>query len=524
MSSNESLYYYDEKAAAKVITFFEQLLQHTVGKWAGKPFELMPYQIDFVNNVFGMKRKKDHTRRYRVAYLEIPKKNGKSAFASGLGLYLTMADREPGAQVYSVAGDKDQAKIIFDLSKDMVEESPELSGRTEPFKDSIYVAGTRSLFKVMNSAPKTKHGFNISGLLFDELHVQQNRELHDTLIGATSAREQPLTIFFTTAGHDRTTICYEYHDYAKQVISGAIQDDEFYGVIYAAPDDADWTDPVVWEACNPGYGVTVNPEYLFSECEKAKRIPARQNAFRRLHLNQWTEQENRWLSVEDWEALDSILELDDMRGVSCYAALDLSSTRDITALALLWPPLAEDDTWKLIPRFYMPEDNIAERDEKSQGNYIAWSRSGWLQLTPGNVVDQKYIRKDLEQLGLIVPLQELAFDRWNASYLMSELQEDGLTVIPYGQGFASMSGPSKELETLILTKKLRHDGNPVMKWMISNVATRSDPAGNIKPDKEKSPEKIDGVVATVMALGRAISKDNAPSGPSVYEERGIQSV
>ncbi len=521
MAKTKAKYYYDDQAAQKVITFFESLLHHTIGKWAGKPFILEGWQIKFIKNVFGMKRSSDNTRKYRVAYLEIPKKNGKSAFISGLGLYLAMADREPAAQVFNVAGDKEQAKIVFNVSRDMVDTAPELDGRCEVFKESIYVAGTRSLLQVLNSESKTKHGINAHAILFDELHVQKNRSLHDTLIGATAAREQPLTIFITTAGYDRQSICYEYHDYAEKVIEGSIIDPEFYGVIYAAPEDADWTDPEVWKACNPGYGVTVNPDYLYSECEKAKRIPARQNSFRRLHLNQWTEQENRWLDVTEWNALEIPLDIEMMTGLPCFSALDLSSTRDLTALALLWPPEAESDTWKLIPRFYMPEDNLAERDEKSQGNYLSWAQEGWIQTTPGNVVDQKYIRKDIQQLGEKFPFIEMAFDRWNAAYLMTELMEDGLDVVPFGQGFASMSGPSKELETLILTNKLSHDGNPVMKWMVSNVATRTDPAGNIKPDKERSSEKIDGVVSTVMALGRAISKDNASRGPSVYEERGV---
>jgi len=498
-------YYYDDKAAQKVIIFFEQLLVHTKGRFAGKPFILEPWEREFIKNVYGWKRKSNNTRKYRVAYLEIPKKNGKSAFASGLAAYMTFADGEMGAEVFSAAGDRAQAGIVFRVARDMIERSPQLNGRCECFASSIYVPKSNSRYEVLNAEAGTKHGINASAIIFDEFHVQKKRDLHDTLVGSVAFREQPLTIYITTAGWDRTSICWEYHQYARKVLEGSIVDEEFYPVIYAA-------DPE---------GITVQYAYMEKEAERAKRVPGRQNAFKRLHLNIWTEQSERWLDLDEWRSLATQLRLEDMTETPVWTGLDLSSTRDLTALALLWAPEHDDDHWKLIPRFYMPKDNLVQRDEESSGNYLEWVQQGWIIATPGNVVDQDFIRKDIESLGLLFPIRELALDRWNSTYLMTQLQEEGLDVVPFGQGFASMSGPSKEFEKIILGKELIHDGNPVMDWMISNVALKEDAAGNIKPDKSRSSEKIDGVVSTIMALGRAISKDSLEGGPSVYEERGI---
>lgn len=509
-------FHFDQAAADKAIIFFEHFLHHTKGRWYGQPFQLMPWQRDALTKIFGWKRP-DGTRRYRMVYIEIPKKDGKSEFAAGIDLYLTLADGEPAAEVYSLAGDRDQAAIIFRMAKTMVLLNPELEKRCEIFKHAIFVEKTMSRFEVLSRESGTKHGQSPSGISFDELHVQKSRDLWDTVTEGTSARTQPLTIAITTAGWDRTTICYEQHVYAVNVRDGVIKDDEFLPIIYAADEEDDWKDPEVWKKANPALGVTKTMEYMAKKCQQAQDIPGYLNTFLRLHLNIWTEQATAWLHLEDWEACANGVSLEEMDGRFCFAGIDLSSTRDLTALDLLFPPESEDEPWKLIPRFYMPGDNIKQRQDESKAPYVEWAQEGHIQITPGNVVDYDHIRKDIEQLGLQIQFRELALDRWNSTQLMTQLGDDGLMCVPFGQGFASMSGPSKEFEKLVLSRQIQHDGNPVMTWMVSNVAVKDDPAGNIKPDKARSREKIDGVVAAIMALGRAIA-DDSNAGPVEYTE------
>jgi phage terminase large subunit-like protein len=520
MAKTKSKYYYDEAAADLAVTFIQKFCFHTTGRWAGLPFILEPWQRDLVETIFGWKRMADGLRRYRMVYVEIPKKNGKSTFAAALALLLLVMDNEPRAEVYSAAGDRSQAGIVFDIGKQMCKQSPRIDAVTECYRDSIFVPTTFSKYQVINAEAGTKHGINIHALLFDELHVQRNRELWDTLVNGIASREQPLIIAFTTAGWDRNSICWEQHEYARQVIDGVIKDDEFLGVIYAADPDDDWTDPEVWKKANPGFGVTISESYLRTACERAQRVPAQQNAFRRLHLNQWTEQSSRWLELQMWRDNELGVTLESMAGRQCYAGGDLASTRDLTAFCFMFPPDDDWPMWIVIPRFYMPESNIKKRNDESQGKYLMWHQAGYILTTPGDVTDYDWIREDLKTIGESIHINELAMDRWNATQLMIQLADDGLAVVPFGQGFASMAGPTREFERLIVGGEMCHDGNPVMSWMVSNAAVKMDPAGNMKPDKSKSSEKIDGIVAAIMALGRAIEAD-PDNGGSVYDEQGI---
>jgi len=500
-------YHFDQAAADKAVIFFEQLLHHTKGRWYGLPFQLMDWQRDALTEIFGWRRP-DGTRKYRMVYIEIPKKNGKSEFCAGIALYLTMADGEPSAEVFSLAGERDQAAIVFRMAKTMINLEPRLKQRVELFKNSMYVPATNSRYEVLSRESGSKHGHSPSGIIFDELHVQKSRDLWDTTTEGESARTQPLTMAITTAGYDRTSICWEQHDYAEKVRDGVIIDHEFLPILYAATPDDDWKDPAVWARVNPALGIAKTAEYMAKKCQKAQDLPGYLNTFLRLHLNIWTEQHSVWLHLEDWEACGAEMSLEDMAGRMCFAGIDLSSTRDLTALDLLFPPEDDDEPWKLIPRFYMPDENIKVREMESKAPYVQWAQEGHIEVTPGNVVDYDHIRKDIEQLGLQVQFLELALDRWNSTQLMTQLGDDGLTVVPFGQGFASMSGPSKEFEKLVLSQGIMHDSNPVMTWMVSNVAVKQDPAGNIKPDKSKSRDKIDGVTAGIMALGRGIADDN----------------
>jgi phage terminase large subunit-like protein len=516
MPSSE--FYFDRQAADLAVRFFEGLLTHSKGEWAGKPFKLQPWQRDdIIRPLFGWKRA-DGTRRYRTAYIEIPRKNGKSTMCAGLALYLLFADGEPGAEVYSAAADKDQARIVFEEAKNMVEASPALSKHSQSFRNTIVVASERSSYKVLSADAYTKHGFNASGIVFDELHAQPNRELWDVLNTSTGARRQPLMIMITTAGvYDPESICWEQHEYARQVLAGTIEDPTYFAYIAAADDTDDWTSPVAWAKANPGLGETIKVDYLDAECKRAQASPAYQNTFRRLHLNQWTAQEERWLDMNAWNSCD--LPLPDLTRRLCFGGLDLASTTDIAAFVLCSPPITAGEPYWLLPHFWIPADNLIERIRRDRVPYDAWIRDGLIMATPGNVIDYDYIEKTIRELAKTYNIREIAFDRWGATQLYQRMEDARQTMIQFGQGFASMSPPMKEFLKLVLSKQIGHGGHSVLRWMADNVIARTDPAGNIKPDKAKSRAKIDGIVGSIMALDRAIRY-----APSVYDKQGIRTL
>lgn len=515
-------FWFDDQAADRVIQFFERFLRHTKGRWAGSRFELMEWQKeDIIRPLFGWKRK-DGTRRYRTAYIEIPRKNGKSTLSAGIGLYLLSADNEPGAEVYSAAADRDQAAIVFDQAKAMIQGSPALDKRAEVFKRSIVIPKTASSYKVLSADAHTKHGLNAHGVIFDELHAQPNRDLWDVLTTSTGAREQPLVVAITTAGFDRNSICWEQHEYARKILDRVIEDPSFFAYIAAADETDDWTDPGTWKKANPGLGQTVKLDYLEQECKRAQESPAYQNTFRRLHLNQWTQQETRYIPMDAWDASAGIVVPEKLKDRECYGGLDLASTTDIAALTLVFPPLDEGEPFEVLPFFWIPQENMRERVKRDRVPYDAWERQGMVEATPGNVIDYSAIRKKIEQLHTIYNIKEIAFDRWGATQLSQDLDGAGFTVVPFGQGFASMSAPTKELLNLVISKRLRHGGNPVLRWMADNMVVRQDSAGNVKPDKGKSTEKIDGMVALVMALDRSVRHEQQKK--SVYETRGLISL
>lgn len=504
--------------AAKVTSFITGALYHCVGSFAGQPFELMPWQRnDIIRPLFGTLLP-DGRRQYRTALLELPRKNGKSALAAAVALYMLLMDDEPGAHVYSCAADRDQARVVFSGAVKMLEASPEIQAAFAPrvFRDVIEIPSTGSLYRVLSSDVPTKHGLNPSAVLFDELHAQPNRELWDVMTTAQGTRRQPLTLAITTAGFDRHSIAFELHRYAEQVRAGIIKDPTFFSKAYGAADDADWTDRAVWQMANPALGDFLSREFLEQEYTQAAALPARQNTFRRLYLNQWTEQADRWLDLAAWDACSTWIGVEALKGRECYAGLDLASTRDVTALVLVFPD--EDGGFDVLPYFWVPADTVGERVKRDRVPYDEWAREGFLRTTPGSVCDYDVVREHIRELAEEYDLREIAYDRWGATPLVTALQADGATCIPLGQGFASMSAPTKELEKLVVSRNVRHGGNPVLRWMAANVAVEQDPAGNLKPSKRKSSEKIDGIVALVMALDR-VSRHSM--GRSVYEDRGI---
>jgi len=516
-------YWFDEKAAAVAVAFFERLLCHSKGEWAGQPFGLLDWQRDsVVRPLFGWKRA-DGTRRYRTAYIEVPRKNGKTTLAAGIALYLLLAAGAPGAEGFCAAADRDQARLVFDEASAMGASSPQLTSRTQTFRNSIIVPQTRSAYRVLSADAYTKHGLNAHGVIFDELHAQPTRELWDVLTTSTGARRQPLTIAITTAGFDRNSICWEQHEYARQVAEHIIDDDTFLPVIYAAERDDDWLDEAVWAKANPSLGETVKLDYLRTEAKRAQASPAYQNPFRRLHLNQWTAQESRWLPMEAWDACGSPFDADLLNGALCYGGLDLASTSDIASFVLAFPnEPGEPEGITLLPRFWIPEENMIERARRDRVPYDAWVRDGLIYATEGNVIDYAYIVREIEELGERYNIREIAFDRWGAFQVSQALQGAGFEMIGFGQGFVSMAAPTKELLRLVLDGKLRHGAQPVLRWMADNMVVDTDAAGNVKPNKAKSREKIDGIVAGIMAIDRAMRHE--PPKRSVYEDRGLEVV
>ena len=514
----DKTFYFDDKAADRVVYFIENHIKHIKGELGGKPFKLEPFQKTIVRDLFGWKYKESNLRRFRTAYICLPRKNGKSTLISAIALYMLLADNEPSAECYIAAGDRQQAGIIFDVASGMVRADDQLNKNLKVFKNSIIHEKSNSSFKAISSEASTKFGYNCSCVIMDEFFIQKDSSLWDALTTSVGSRRQPLTIAITTAGYNRESICYKTEEYGRKVFEGIIKDSSFYYVKYACPLDVDWTSEEALKIANPGLASgIIKMDYLKREQEKAIKMPSAENTMRMLHLNQWMSSASKWLSDAQWmECNKAPIKLEDYKGMTAYAGLDLASVRDISAFVLIIP---EDDRFTVIPYFFAPKDNAFIRSRRDQVDYIGWGKEGLIELTPGDVTDYNYIEKKIKEVAEIVNIKEIAYDRWNSSMLVNSLVEDSLPMHPYGQGFASMSTPTKELEKLVLGKQINHGGNKVLRWMCSNLAMKSDPAGNIKMDKSKSSEKIDGMVALVMALGCYMNNDSSDS--STYDNNDI---
>lgn len=513
---------FDEEKAKRTVEFI-RCLKHTKGRWRGQPFDLLPWQETVIRDVFGTVKENGY-RQYNTAYVEIPKKNGKSELAAGVALYMTCGDNEWGAEVYGCASDRQQASIVFDVAVDMVEQCPALKKRIKPVmsvKRLVYKP-TNSFYQVLSAEAYTKHGLNVHAVIFDELHSQPNRELFDVMTkGSGDARTQPLFFLITTAGTDRHSVCFEQHQKAEDILCGRKIDPTFYPVIYGASDDADWSSEEVWRGANPSLGYTIDIEKVRNAYLSARDNPAEENIFRQLRLNQWVKQSTRWMQMDKWDACAFPVDERELLGRECYGGLDLSSSIDITAFVLVFPPRNDTEKYILLPYFWIPEENMVRRVRRDHVPYDVWEKQGFLQTTEGDVIHYGFIENFIDGLGKKFHIKEIAFDRWGAVQMVQNLEGLGFTVVPFGQGFKDMSPPTKRLMELVLEKNIAHGGHPVLRWMMDNIFVRTDPAGNIKPDKERSTEKIDGAVAAIMGLDRAIR--NEGSTGSVYDERGILS-
>lgn len=497
--------------ASRKVRLINQLT-HTKGPFAEQPFNLRPWQErEIIRPLF--KTTKGGLRQYRTCLLMMPRKNGKTELAAALAVDGLLFDGEMGGEVYSAAADKDQAALVFNVAAQMIRNDLELLAECEILDSQKRIVHRRSgsFYRAISAEAYSKHGFNASRVIYDELHAAPSRDLWDVLTTSTGARSQPLVIAISTAGFDRQSILWELYQHAQKVLENPALDPTFLPILYEAPIDADWTDEKVWRKANPALGDFRSLEEMRVMAARAKEIPAQENTFRRLYLNQWTEQAARWIQLPAWDACRVDVPRSTLKGRRCYVGMDLSSTKDLTALVAVFP---DDDGFDVLPAFFCPKENLRERSTRDRVPYEQWARDGYLTATPGNVVDYEAVRQTLKDWSAEFSIQEIAFDPWNATDLVTRLQAmDGFTCVPLRQGFASLSAPTKSLEKAILSRSLRQNGHPVLRWNISNVAVESDAAGNLKLSKKVSTERIDGAAALVSAVDR-MDRNNSTPAPS----------
>lgn len=505
------LFEYDEARAQRAVNFIEKVLVHTIGEWAGKPFILEDWQREeIIKPLFGWVRP-NGARRYRVGYVSMGRKNGKSELGAAIALYLLFADGEKGGQVFSAAKDRKQASVVFDVAAEMVLASPVLRRRALVYKSAKRIVDTasRSIYEALSADVGTKHGLNASGVVFDELHTQPSRDLWDVLKTSMGARRQPLMVGLTTAGYDRHSICYELYSYAKDVEAGKKRDKTFFSFIREAAPEADWTDPEVWKTANPALGVFLNQETMQEECERAKQLPAFQNTFRNLYLNQWVQQRTRAIDMHRWDAC-GLEQWPDLAGKDCYGGLDLSETEDLTAFVRAYPI---DGKIFLVPHFWLPEEGLRDRSRRDGVDYETWVREGLITACPGAAVDYFRVVADIAKLAEHSRIRQIAFDRWGSLGPHQSLEREGFEMVRFGQGYGEMSGATKEFLTAIATQTLQHPRHEVLDWNVDCFEVKPDEAGNIKPakpDRRKNSQRIDGVVAAIMAHKLAVTAQPEP--------------
>ena len=506
--------YFDKKAAMRAIHFIEKL-KHTKGEWAGQRFRLEPWQQFVLWNIFGWKNA-DGTRRFRYAYIEIARKNGKTALSAGIGLYMLFADGESRPEVYSAATVKDQAKICFSDAVEIVK-ATDLKNYLTPYRNSIVYELKGGTMKPLSSDYGTHDGLNPSCGIIDEFHAHKDSGMFDVIKSAFGARRQPLMFVITTAGFNKSGACYAYRENVIKVLRGVNEDDSLFGIIYTLDDKSEWDDPKMWIKANPNLGVSLSADYLADQVKDAKNRPEAVRNVMTKNVDLWVDAERTWILDDAWQKCIGTTAPADLKGCACWGGLDLSNVSDITAYVLLFH---ENDRFQLLPHFWIPEEKMREKIRKENINYDKWVAEGYVTVTPGNVIDYDFVKADILRIVADYDLRTSAYDRWNSSQTIIDLQNEGMECNPFGQGYGSMSAPTKEFEKLVLTGKIEHFGNPVLRWMLASTLVKTAPAGNIKPDKEKSTQKIDGIVAAIMALGEWMTAQ-ANDERNPYENRGL---
>ena len=517
-SSSLDEFYFDDNEAFKVSRFFSQMLTHPKGgSGKPKPFILEPWQEEYVKKLLSWKHKSTGLRKYRTTYLEIPRKNGKTTLAAGILLYMLLVDKENGKEVYSAATTRDQAGLVYEIAAGMVSNSPMLKSRCELIKSKKRIVTADGYFQACSAEAGAIHGTNPHCVVFDELHLQKDREMWEAFHTGFGARTQPVFMAITTAGHDRSSVCWEQHEYSRNIIDGNIQDDSFYPLLFGAGQEDDWKSEETWAKANPCLDVSLNREYLRAECKQAQEIPGLENSFRRLHLNQWTEQESRLIPMNEWDKCAASIEIADFDGGVCFGGLDLSSTRDVTAFVLLFP---KADGVNVFPYFWIPEDNINRRAAQDQRVIRSFADAGFVEVTEGNEVDVMHVAKRITEICAPFDVRRIGFDPWNAAGPTQRMKELGIpedVLIKMVQGTSTYNEAIKQMLSMLGSQRLKHDGNKVLRWMASNAAGLADSNGNLKFHKGKSGDKIDGMTALGMALALYINEN--PEG-SAYKQTG----
>lgn len=512
-------FYYDYESAQRVITFFG-FLRHLKGPLAKQPLLLADWQLFIISQVYGWKRK-DGRRLFRTVYIEVPRKSGKSTFCSGLSLYHLIADGEEGAEVYSAATTRDQARIVFGDASQMVRKSPALSNKLGVYRTSVVHTASGSKFAPLSADADTLEGLNPSAAVVDELHVHKTSEVWDVINVASGARSQPLMFGITTAGTNQTGVCYEQRDYVLKILQGHIEDYTYFGAIWTIDEGDDWRDPEVWRKANPGYGISVYPDDLERLCKQAGESASAEVNFRTKRLNQWMNASQAWIKSGDYEKCvqNERPPLSYWKGKNCYVGLDLAQVSDIAAAVLLFEENGKQYSYG---RYYVPEDTVQNATGLLGVLYRNWVREGHIIATEGNVTDLSYIEQDLLTYFQDYKLREIAYDPYGATQLTSNMLDQGLPMVKVSQSIMSMSDPAKELEKAIKSGSYVPGDDPVMAWCISNCVIYVDPNDNIKVKKENEKQKIDPVIALIMALGRL--KVHGGLAPSPYEARGIRTM
>lgn len=503
----------------------------------GRPFKLEPFQVFIVGSVFGWKGP-DGFRRFRTAFVEMGKGNGKSPLAAGVGLYGLIADGEAAAEVYSAAVTREQAGILFRDAKMMVQASTMLSGRLDVLERSIVFGD--SFFRPVSSEHRGLDGKRPHVCLLDEVHEHPTSLVCDKMRAGTKTRKQALIFEITNSGYDRTTVCWNHHEYSVRVLEGVIENDTWFAYVCtldpcdecraagltqpadACPKCDQWTDERTWLKANPGLDTILPRKYLREQVAEAQGIPAKRNLTLRLNFCRWTEAENRAIPQDQWQACTEVRDVDalawrdrmleELRGEECYGGLDLASKLDLTGFVALFPPRAKRIRWLLLAWFWCPELQARARWERDRIPYELWCAQGWIKATPGNVTDYDQVHADIRKIGEVLTIKEIAVDPWHAAQLSTQLQADGFEIVDFGQGYGSMAAPVNRLLEIVAGAQLEHGNNPILNWMASNAVTAEDPAGNLKFDKSRSVEKIDGIVSLTMALGRAMQEPATGEG------------
>lgn len=490
----------DKEKSDRAVNFIK-LLRHTKGEFAKQRFNLLPFQEKIVRDLIGTVDE-DGNRQYRESFIFLPRKNGKTELIAGLVLYFLFVDNEFGAEIYSCANDREQATLVFQTACTMIRMNKALLKKCKIIESQkrIIRADTNSFYRAISAEASTKHGFNAHVVIYDEIHEARNRDLYDVMKTSMGARSEPMFISITTAGVDTNGICYELYEYSKKISDGTVKDKTFYPVIYEAPIDADIYDEKVWYECNPALGIFRSLDEMRRSAKRSKEIPAEENRFRRLYLNQWVSGDKGWLNMNRWNELE-VENMENLEGRECYVGIDLSSTTDLTSVNIEFR--LENGRYHMISKSFLPENRIHEKEKNDRVPYSVWVKQGYLTLTPGDVVDYEFVKSYIRETATKYKIKEICYDPWNATQMANDLQNEGFICVAIRQGFITHSEPIKDIEKLVLEKKISYEKNPLFSWAVSNVVIREDPNGNVAFDKSKARNRIDPAVAMINSHVRA---------------------